>query len=173
MALAPKQHAITDIDKLIHRASQIDSSLRIAMRKPTQHAIVHSAPATPPVNPNAMDIGRMRLDELKAKVPEVEWNRRMKERACLNCGKRGHRLYKCLSKFSPDRPALPSSTNRVATTSTSPPTASIAATPTSTSSPEPSAPASQETVNRIFTLLEDMKRKSAVEGSASKPEAGF
>ena len=158
--LVPEISKLGTINELILRAAELDSGWRTAKQLPTNHAIVSSAfSAPPPSDPNAMDIGRMQIRELQRKVPRKEWSRRLRDRACLNCGQKGHRLDKCEFEFSAEAPQT--SDTRIAMATTPP----AAATPSPAPTPSSSAPtlASQDSVNRILALLEKIEVSKAEE----------
>lgn len=115
-----------------------------------------------------MDIGRMQISNLQSKVPEAEWKRRLSARACLNCGKVGHRFYRCCSAFRPNAPSR--RTTRVAT-----------ATMTSLSpSPGPTEATlnMQEQIAQLTALVRSLQPASpatppVASGESAQPLLGF
>ena len=172
LALAPEYQRIGDVDALMRRAAEIDVNLRIAHRQPLQStaATASSAPAvenpiSSAADPNAMDIGRMQIQDLQQKVPKEEWGRRLRERCCLNCGRQNHRFYRCRSKFSTEKPPPPSGQRAAVATTPAPPTPSAPSQPPTPSATSPDlALASQASVNRMIALLE---------GAKLQPQSGF
>ena len=161
----------TTIDELIRKASELDSRFRTAKHLSTASptastSLQTSTPQT--ADPNAMDIGRMQISDLQSKVPEAEWKRRLSARACLNCGKGGHRFYRCRLPFNPNAP-VPRAARvaRAATTSTPPPTG-----------PTENAPSMQEQIAQLTALVRSLQPASpiasqAASGESTPPSSGF
>lgn len=161
----------TTIDELIRKASELDSRYRTAKHPgaapPTVSTLTQSS-TTHSVDPNAMDIGRMQISDLQSKVPEAEWKRRLSSRACLNCGKAGHRFYRCRSAFSPNAPSP--RTARVATATTTSPSPSPG--------PAEATPGMQEQIAQLTALVRSLQPASpaaspATSGESAQPPSGF
>ena len=150
----------TTIDELIRKASELDScycTAKYAGTTPLPMSTLLQVPTSQPADPNAMDIGRMQISDLQAKVPEAEWKRRLSSRACLNCGKVNHRFYRCRSPFSPSAPSPRPA--RVAT-------AMASSTPPSTVDMEPT-PSVQDQIAQLTALVRNLQSA----GPAASPAA--
>ena len=171
--MVPLEPQPSTVDEYMKAASRMDARYRSAKHISTSDATIHAVPTstTPARDPDAMDLSRMTLPQLQAKVPKEEWERRLKLRLCLNCAKGRHRWYDCKSTFSPNQPTPPPQRqSRVAT-------ATMSASPGPSSAPSPSTSpaggaASQESISRMITLMEGMLQAKTAAAEEAKPQ-GF
>ena len=113
------------------------------------------------------------FEALRTKVPEEEFNRRLKAKACLNCGKAGHRMDKCRSRFSEKHPLR----NKIAAALLAEPSSPPAA-PATPPTPPPMAPTvPSESINRMCMLMEKLLQTQVSPSlsslSSSAPQSGF
>ena len=155
----------TTIYAYMTKAAEMDSRYRVAKNINSLDSMIRAVPSnsTPAPDPDAMDLSRMTIRQLQDKVPSEEWTRRLRDRACLNCGKSGHRNFNCRSDFSATRPARrqQGSPSRVASTST----------PDSPSDTPP-VPLSQESINALITWLGTSRTTAPSAGQSGSNQAG-
>lgn len=151
------------LEDFMRQAATIESKWRTAAQDPS------TTPAAPPTNnaqsasapvasdPNAMDIGRMRLDEAKKKLSPTERERREKEGACMKCGKGKHRAWECRGRFSATKPST-----------WKPRVASMPALPNAPTSPT----LTSDSVDKLVEALNAMKVQRNSPAPTSAPSEG-
>ena len=151
-------------------AATMETKQRIA-KAPTS-SFTAPVTAAPPakasvVDPDAIDIGRMRLEELKRKLSKEERERQERDQLCMNCARPNHRAIQCRSSFRAVKPTpyVP----RVAFTSTTLSTAAMSSAAVSA--------LSNETAMQLIQALKLMSQQlpGSASGSEEKgkaPEAG-
>jgi hypothetical protein len=154
------------LEDSMRQAATMDSKHRTAnsTRTASQATGTHALPApsiSTPADPNAMDICRMRLDEMKKKLPKEERERREKDGLCMNCGKSKHRALDCRSPFSVIKP--PAWRQRIA---------SMPMIPSAAPQPSSSATLTNETVNQLIEALKATVAKAPAVPKAEEPAAG-
>ena len=155
-------------DLLIHDTAPetLEEMIRLAALKDSRHRANHSThPVSSTVNmpptsdPNAMDLSRLTLNEIKKKLSTEERERREKEGLCMNCARPKHRAFQCRLPFSAVK--APSWKPRAATVS-------VASASTVSSSEPTTSALSNETAAQLIAALRAINEslgKSGLMGS--------